>query len=1578
MDNDQDNKQLVAVLGMHRSGTSAVARGLLTMGVVLGDHLESPAEGINEKGYWEDIDIVTLNVEMMKAIGTEWHCLRPIDSFDVESLRSKNYFVRAVELLRRKMLLSPRFGFKDPRTGKLLRFWLELFDHHGYNAKFVLAIRNPISVVKSLTKRDGFAAEKGYLLWIGYVLNSILLLRGRSFVVVDYDRLMQNPDNELQRVAGYLGAPLNPKLSQSYKSDFLANEHRHTLYSPSDLALDHAAPPLVREIYAALLEIASDRISLTDPSFNAKLAQWGEEFDRNNCSLRLADTYYTRLAQSLEKLAVCDRQTAARDQAIDNRDKQIAELDQIIVFRERQITELDRTVANCAKQVAELHELVSEREGQIGAHIKVLADRDAHIAHLSAQTASLTGQIAALRASTSWRITRPIRYVGAFVSKTGASQQSESRVDINGNAPPSPAVLQSHGDADQVVQPLPEATVPFLPELARSPPVELNEDFNRPMAIEEAPSIDSLGSSSVARFPALSVVPYYVDPKEDERDSSIDAGPSIALHIHLYRPEQMRQFAARLCSARARLDLYISVPESRDPALLRSEILAALPHLGNVVVESVPSIGRDIAPLIVQFGERLAKYDIVGHFHGSESSASNGANPDRQPNSLDLLLGAPGSPGGRISHIVRLLRADAKVVYSERGIGIFNDPSGWGNDFSVAQDVLRAYSKLFIGDFAEIDYPESSMFWARGTCLLEYLSLPLTYDDFSSAPSSTGGTLATALVRLLLIFASQQEGLCYRIHAGDSIHDYRHYEPPRDYSLSIIHRDTKILAFYLPQFHAIPENDLWHGKGFTEWTKVRAANPLFDGHYQQHVPHSDIGYYLLDSPALLRRQAELMRRAGVYGQIFYHYSFGGKLILEGPANMLLQNADIQMPFCFCWANENWTRRWDGNESDILLEQSYSAEDARFNIRHLLPFLRDARYITVEDRPVIFVYRPGSIPDIQEYLRIWAEECAAAGVLRPYVVAVLTRGATDPRDFGMDAGAERVLQDWTAGAVPEMKGTLHSYRPINGSVLSYDEVVGFYTAQVAPKAFTFFRSLVPNWDNTARYGSDAYLLHGSTPQRFQQWLQSSVAYAKANLPEDRRFVLVNAWNEWAEGAHLEPDSRFGYGYLNSVGRALSDIAYSDELNPNHEIPEELKLHISFSQEVLSQLQADSDLKRRFSECISRSTVFEACLCSVSASAANVFHVLPCPVKDGDGQADILLEFRRISLFDPLVIEKMLQTACRCVGSIVIPNAYDGSGTLVEVTENGSVNSSAAHASPMIMMPRNSGCQEYKNVRMRADAHCFVTYPSTKPLGKRPKLTTILRFHKSGDLALLKDALYCLAAMRECVVVPWIAAQDLSDSQQAELKEALQDIAFSGDIRPEIKHHRTLDGLGDLRSKMLNEALLQVKTRYAAFLDFDDLLMCNAYAWLIDRLQTSGRAIAIGRVYATTYNVSNGLWLERKRIFGGKYTYEEFRQYNLAPIHSFALDLWRLDLDRVYYHEDQRYMEDYFLTLQLFTQANVDWASLEKDEYIGDYIHSVDRAHTLAFANDAQRRGLYARPDYVLCSERIKGIRRSDHY
>lgn len=350
------NNRLIVVLGMHRSGTSAITRGLQALGVELGDRLMPPVEYDNAKGYWEDVDLNALNIEILSVLGSDWHHLAPIKPGDVEILRNKGYFLRAVELLRQKTSDTPTFGFKDPRVAKLLPFWKEVFCHCQVDVSYVLAVRHPLSVAKSLAKRDGFDLEKGYLLWQGHVLASLSNTEGIKRVLVDYDRLMQAPGRELSRIANALDLEINSAELKTYSAEFLDTSLRHTCYDLADFLLNDACPPLVRETYATLLDVAADRLQIENPALQQQVARWENEFDRIRSTMHWAD------------------------RILADRDSQLVSL------------KVQHDV-----QIANLNQVVSDRDGQIASLIQ--------------QITSLGQTIDALRHSTSWRVTAPLRWV---------------------------------------------------------------------------------------------------------------------------------------------------------------------------------------------------------------------------------------------------------------------------------------------------------------------------------------------------------------------------------------------------------------------------------------------------------------------------------------------------------------------------------------------------------------------------------------------------------------------------------------------------------------------------------------------------------------------------------------------------------------------------------------------------------------------------------------------------------------------------------------------------------------------------------------------------------------------------------------------------------------------------------------------------------------------------------------------------------------------------------------------------------------------------------------------------------------
>lgn len=363
---------------------------------------------------------------------------------------------------------------------------------------------------------------------------------------------------------------------------------------------------------------------------------------------------------------------------------------------------------------------------------------------------------------------------------------------------------------------------------------------------------------------------------------------------------------------------------------------------------------------------------------------------------------------------------------------------------------------------------------------------------------------------------------------------------PLVYSEHLTNTQVKLIAFYLPQFHPIPENDKWWGKGFTEWTNVSRAKSFYDGHEQPRLP-GELGFYDLRLVDVMKRQAELARTHGLHGFCFYIYWFGGKRLLESPVEMLLRHPEIDINFCYCWANENWTRRWDGLENDILIGQSHSPEDDISFISTISPAFMDKRYIRVEGKPMLIVYRPSLFPDIKKTVHRWRDWCRKNGIGEIHVSFTESFDKGNPADMGMDASIE-----FPPSSVPHQeitkqvkcnddsfRGQVHNYMVTAKSAKSYTR----------PK-WVQYRGLMPSWDNTARKMERGISFYGATPELYAEWLDSVVAETNSSLTAGNKLVFINAWNEWGEGAYLEPDRRRGYAYLNRTREVMAK--YSDSV------------------------------------------------------------------------------------------------------------------------------------------------------------------------------------------------------------------------------------------------------------------------------------------------------------------------------------------------------------------------------------------------------------------------------------------------
>jgi lipopolysaccharide biosynthesis protein len=349
----------------------------------------------------------------------------------------------------------------------------------------------------------------------------------------------------------------------------------------------------------------------------------------------------------------------------------------------------------------------------------------------------------------------------------------------------------------------------------------------------------------------------------------------------------------------------------------------------------------------------------------------------------------------------------------------------------------------------------------------------------------------------------------------------------------------RCIAFYLPQFHPIPENDEWWGKGFTEWTNVTKAVPRFSNHYQPRLP-GELGFYDLRNPDVLRRQANLARRYGIHGFCFHHYWFNGRRILEKPVEMLLSDASINLPFCVNWANENWTRRWDGNDQQVLLAQNHSPDDDIAFAQSLEPLFRDPRYIRIEGRPLLLLYRPAILPNAAETVLRWRKHFIEAGFGDPYLVMTQAFNDVDPTQYGMDA-AVGFPPFFAGNPLPRLQRSVELLDPnFKGEIVDY-EAMATATIDSYQTDVKLFPGVCPSWDNEARKPGKGFCFVGSTPEKYGRWLEAACSYAMGADKPDERIVFINAWNEWAEGAYLEPDRHFGYAYLAETARILSRVS-----------------------------------------------------------------------------------------------------------------------------------------------------------------------------------------------------------------------------------------------------------------------------------------------------------------------------------------------------------------------------------------------------------------------------------------------------
>lgn len=353
---------------------------------------------------------------------------------------------------------------------------------------------------------------------------------------------------------------------------------------------------------------------------------------------------------------------------------------------------------------------------------------------------------------------------------------------------------------------------------------------------------------------------------------------------------------------------------------------------------------------------------------------------------------------------------------------------------------------------------------------------------------------------------------------------------------------VRTIAFYLPQFHPIPENDIWWGKGFTEWTNVAKAKPLFSGHYQPHIP-ADLGFYDLRVPEVREQQVEMAKYAGIEGFAYWHYWFAGRRLLERPFNEVLATGRPDFPFCLAWANESWSGIWHGNPGKTLIEQNYPGiEDYKNHFYAILDAFLDDRYIRVSGRPLFFVYSPEKIPDTKVFFDCWNELAIKHGLNKIYFVARCIK--EDDAEKIINMGYDAIQNHWLSEAMSKTNITQLYWNRISRRFLNdnlsldkwnYSKLSEYFGNELDSKP-NYFPTILAGWDNSPRSGRKGRIFTHYTPESFDKHVKKILDIVK-DKDESTNIVFLKSWNEWAEGNYVEPDIKYGRLFLDVLKNNL---------------------------------------------------------------------------------------------------------------------------------------------------------------------------------------------------------------------------------------------------------------------------------------------------------------------------------------------------------------------------------------------------------------------------------------------------------
>lgn len=602
-----------------------------------------------------------------------------------------------------------------------------------------------------------------------------------------------------------------------------------------------------------------------------------------------------------------------------------------------------------------------------------------------------------------------------------------------------------------------------------------------------------------------------------------------AVVAHVYYPDVWPEFAATLAGLDIPYDLFVTLTYRGDETeVLMEEIRAQFPA---AVLVPVGNRGRDILPFmtLVNAGA-LDGYEAVCKLHTKKSPHREDGDHWRR----HLIGGILPETG--LSALLETFLADPGSAFWVADGQHFTSTEWWGSNFEVTRQVLRRLEMEISRDV--LSFPAGSIYWLKPMMVGLLKALRLHEEHFEPETAQVDGTMAHALERVMGFLA---------IAGGQNVVQTTQLVEKQLPKPAL--KPAFATAFYLPQFHPIPENDAWWGKGFTEWRGTVTAQSLFAGHTQPLLP-SEFGFYDLRVTEVMGAQAARAKQAGIDAFCVYHYWFDGKRVLEAPLNRLLDRPDVDFPFYLCWANESWRRNWDGLSGAVLLEQTYAEGFEAALVKDSLPYMCDPRYMRPDGlRPRFMIYRPEDMPDPAASVARMRDAWRAAGIGEVELGAVCfhvggdSPVADDLFDFWVEMPPHGLVtaDDYLFGGPDGNQLGRKVHDGFKGLVYDYAKVIANSVSDRYVKTLpkNTICGVMPSWDNTARRHFAAHMAYGANPASFNIWLSQMAKHRLAG--SYRQELFLNAWNEWAEKAVLEPSMQYGDLYLKVLESHLASPA-----------------------------------------------------------------------------------------------------------------------------------------------------------------------------------------------------------------------------------------------------------------------------------------------------------------------------------------------------------------------------------------------------------------------------------------------------